>query len=154
MPRYSGFVESTASVTSLHASLIISAAGRWPRPGRVVRRPRPGHGALRAPGRNDEYGRQFLDCLIEPGERPWTETGGDSVSQGDGVAATRRCWRQQAISGPVALGGTAQTARSSDHRRVIEYVDFSLCVYLRLTKQILIDVLKCITKTTVINLKF
>ena len=32
----------------------------------VDRRPRPGHGA---PGRNDEYGRQFLDCLIEPGQR-------------------------------------------------------------------------------------
>jgi len=83
--RRSGFVESTASVTSLLASLIISAAaarcGRGARPG--GRGAAAAHGA---PGRNDEYGRQFLDCLIEPGERG----GGRPATRSVGVIAPRR----------------------------------------------------------------
>jgi len=116
---------SLASLIICAAAAAAAAAG-----GRGQARcsgPRPGHGQHPA-GRNDEYGRQFLDCLIEPRAASGDCTADSPVSQGAGVATTWRCWRPQAISGPDdlrALPAMAPTVRSAGHRRVIEYVDFA-----------------------------
>jgi len=76
------------------ASLIISAEQR-PGPGRPLDGGGQGPGRPgRASGRNDEYARQFLDCLIEPAAvapRPWPRPRprlGRSVGV-DGAASTR-----------------------------------------------------------------